>query len=367
MSIATPIPEGTRLDHVQVLRGLAASLVLLAHMGQVEARGSDRVILPESLDWGMMGVDLFFVISGFIMVFVTRHWQEKQFRARSARVGEFLFARATRIYPLYWIITLALFAVWIVRPDLVFSSSPNEPQVLNTILLIPAYAYPLLEVGWTLVYEMGFYLLFGILLLAPARWRPLGLLAWAIITLIGNLAGGQNLSALAFHAFNPLVFEFLAGAATGLIFLNVRGDRTFGFILLAIGLVGLFMWFFSAVPFQDGWPRVLCLTLPSCTLLLGAAWLDRAGVRAPSFLISLGDWSYSLYLTHLLTLVLIARLWRMAGLETLPSIILLITMGIASIIVAALTYFLIERPLLNLARTSRKRIFDRRTKTMATS
>ncbi|GLQ22075.1 exopolysaccharide production protein ExoZ [Algimonas porphyrae] len=360
MSIATPIAEGTRLNHVQALRGLAALLVLLAHMAQVEIRGTDRTILPESFDWGMMGVDLFFVISGFIMVFVTRNWRENHLHDRLARVGEFLFARVTRIYPLYWIVTLALFMVWMLRPDMVFSSSPNEPQIFNTVFLVPAYAYPLLEVGWTLVYEMGFYLLFGLLLLAPARWRPWGLLAWAAITLTGNLSGWQTGSAIAFHAFNPLVFEFLAGAATGLIFLRIKGDRIYGAILLAIGLAGLFMWFFSAVPFQDGWPRVLCLTLPSCAVLLGAAWMDRAGLRAPRFMVHLGDWSYALYLTHLLTLVLVARLWRKAGLEDVPSIVLLVVMGVAAILVAALTYRLIERPLLTLAKASRKRLFKER-------
>lgn len=360
MAIASPIPSAQRLEHVQALRGLAALLVMFAHMVQIEPRGVDAPILPASLDWGMMGVDLFFVISGFIMVYVTRDWQADRLDTRSRQVGEFLFARATRIYPLYWIITLALFVVWLVQPDMVFSSSPNEPQLLNTILLVPAYAYPMLEVGWTLVYEMGFYLGFAVLLLAPSRWRPWALLLWAVITLGGNLAGWQGLSAIAFHLFNPLVLEFLAGTATGLIFLRVKGDRMVGTVLVMIGLSGLFMWMFSDVPFQDGWPRVLSLTLPSCMVLLGAAWLDRAGVKAPKFMVHLGDWSYSLYLTHLLSLVFLARVWRWVGLEALPAPLLLITLTLFGISVAALTYFLIERPLLRAARTSRERLFSKR-------
>jgi exopolysaccharide production protein ExoZ len=117
---------------------------------QIEGRTAVNPILPSQLDWGMMGVDLFFVISGFIMVYITRDWREGGGR----KVPEFLFARITRIYPLYWVVSGALLAVWFVRPDLVFSSSRNTPELLNSLFLIPAHAYPLLEVGWTLVYEM---------------------------------------------------------------------------------------------------------------------------------------------------------------------------------------------------------------------
>ncbi|WP_298918710.1 acyltransferase [uncultured Algimonas sp.] len=348
MSIATP----SRLDHVQALRGLAAMLVLLAHLALIERRSLADPFLPVSMEWGMMGVDLFFVISGFIMVFVTRDW-----RGGGGGVPEFLFARATRIYPLYWVVTAALLLVWVVRPDLVFSSSPNDPQWLNTLLLVPSAAYPLLEVGWTLVYEMMFYVLFALILFLPAKVRPAGLAVWAAAVIVGHVGGWQAAGALAFHLFSPLTLEFLAGTAVALIYLRMRGNRTVAFALVLAGLAGLAVWFFIGGAFQDQGARVLRLTLPACALLLGAAWLDRHGATAPAFAVRLGDWSYSLYLTHLLSLVLVEKLWGLAGLEGLPAPVFLIVAVGTALVIAALTYRLIEKPLIDRARGARKRLF----------
>jgi peptidoglycan/LPS O-acetylase OafA/YrhL len=349
MSIATPI----RLDHVQALRGLAAFLVLLAHLMQIEGRTATAPMLPGQLEWGMMGVDLFFVISGFIMVFITR----SQTEGGGRHVPEFLFARISRIYPLYWVVSAALLIVWIVRPALVFSSSPNEPELLNSLFLVPAFAYPLLEVGWTLVYEMMFYLLFALILLLPARRRPWGLLIWAVVLVVGNLSGAQNFGATAFHLFSSLSLEFLAGAATALLYLRVSGSRMAAYSLIALGIIGMGVWFFIGGAFEDQWPRVIRLTGPACALILGAAWLDRHGAVAPAFAVTLGDWSYSLYLTHILSLVLMGRLWTLAGLNDLPAPILIMALILFSMIVAGLTYYLIERPLIHAAKQARRRLF----------
>lgn len=351
MSIATP----TRLDHVQALRGVAAFLVLIAHLTQVEGRTATSPMLPGQLEWGMMGVDLFFVISGFIMVFITRGLTEGGTR----HVPEFLFARVSRIYPLYWVVSAALLLVWLIRPEMVFSSSTNDPQWLNSLFLIPAYAYPLLEVGWTLVYEMMFYVIFALILLLPGRHRPWGLLLWAIVLIGGNLSGAQSLGATAFHLFRSLSLEFLAGAATALIYLRVSGSSAAGYGLVVIGVIGLGVWFFIGGPFEDEWPRVLRLTVPACALILGAAWLDRHGATAPRFAVHLGDWSYSLYLTHILSLVLLGRLWTLAELNDLPAPFLIIALIVFSLVVAGLTYYLIERPLIHLARHGRGRLFKR--------
>lgn len=352
MSIATP----TRLDHVQALRGVAAFLVLMAHLMQIEGRTATHPMLPSQLDWGMMGVDLFFVISGFIMVYITRDWRDGGGR----KVPEFLFARITRIYPLYWVVSAALLAVWFVRPDLVFSSSRNTPELLNSLFLVPAHAYPLLEVGWTLVYEMMFYILFALILILPGRFRAFGLLLWAGLVIGGNLMGAQYWGSIPFHLFSSLSLEFLAGAATALIYLRIQGSRPLAYGLIGLGVIGMGIWFFIGGPFQDEWPRVLRLTGPACALILGAAWLDRHGAKAPIAAVRLGDWSYSLYLTHLLSLVLLGRVWTMAGLSDLPAPVLIFALIAFSLLIAGLTYYLIEKPLINLARQARFRLFRRK-------
>ena len=359
MSFETP----TRLNAVQALRGLAATLVLLSHLGQIEARTVASPLLPSSTDWGNMGVDLFFVISGFIMVYITRDWV----KGGLSRLPEFLFARVTRIYPLYWIVSAALLIVWWVRPDLVFSSSGNEPQLLNSLFLVPAYAYPLLEVGWTLVYEMMFYVLFAALLILPSKARIWGLLALTIMVCVGYALGLQQGSALQFHLFSPLVLEFLAGTFVGLAYLRLRGSARLGWGLLILGLCGMLVWFVLGVPFEDQGPRVWRLTLPAAALVLGAAWLDRTKLSVPNFAVALGDWSYSLYLTHLLTLGLIAQIWRLLGWQDGPAVIFLVSAVAASLLVAGLTYQLIEAPLIGKARSIRRKFFDPKTRKPASS
>jgi peptidoglycan/LPS O-acetylase OafA/YrhL len=349
MSIATP----TRLNHVQALRGFAAMLVLLSHLAQIEARAVMSPWLPSTSEWGNMGVDLFFVISGFIMVFVTR----SDVKSPTTYVPEFLFARVARIYPLYWIVSAALLIVWLIRPDLVFSSSANDPQWLNSLFLIPAYAYPLLEVGWTLVYEMMFYVLFAFLLLLPRHYLPWGLLGWALWVAAGYMFGWQNENALAFHFFSPLVFEFIAGAVVGLIYLNVTGSRGLALLCIALGLAGLLIWFFIGGTFEDQGPRVLRLLGPACLLVLGAAWLDRHGSSVPEAFVRLGDWSYALYLTHLLSLSAFGLIWSALGLSHWPAGIFILLSTSVALIGAALTYRFIEAPLIETAKRLRQKIF----------
>lgn len=355
MAIAT----STRLSHVQTLRGFAAMLVLFSHLFVIEGRASANPILPEAATFGMMGVDLFFVISGFIMVYVTREWAQSGI-GKGARIWDFLFARVSRIYPLYWVVSAAVLAVWIVRPDLVFSSSENDPQLLNSLLLMPAWAYPLLEVGWTLVFEMGFYLVFALLLFLPRRLRPAGLCLWGGAVALGLATGLSEKNPLFWHLFHPLTFEFLAGAFAARLFLRFDGSIPLAYVLILLGLSGFLFWTLLGGDFENGWWRVIRFTLPSVTLLLGAAWLDRHEVGAWQPAITLGDWSYSLYLTHLLSLSVIALIWRRFGFSDLPSILFLLVATVAAIIVSGLTYRLIEAPLLARTRSIRRAHFQSR-------
>ena len=146
---------------------------------------------------------------------------------------------------------------------------------------------------------------------------------------------------------------------TAHIFLRAKGSRVLAYALVAIGLAGMGVWFVIGGPFEDQWPRVLRLTLPACALILGAAWLDRHGAVAPRAAVRLGDWSYSLYLTHLLSLVLLEKIWKMVGLSGAPSAMLIISLIVFSLLVAGLTYDLIEKPLIGVAKRARERLFTR--------
>ena len=331
--------------------------VLFAHLLGIEARTVSAPVLPDAAHLGMFGVDLFFVISGFIMVFITETRKRGPGASRPRTAAHFLWRRALRIYPLYWVVTAALAVVWLFRPELVFSSSPNQPQLFNTIFLTPSPWYPLLEVGWTLVFEMGFYIVFAAILLLPARLRAFGLIGWAFVVAAGLALGVDSANAVLATLFNPLTFEFLAGAAVAYLFLKLEGSRSLGLLLAALGLAGFAVWFTPILTAPDGlfayaetWPRVLRATLPASALVLGAAWLDRHGPTAPRAAVRLGDWSYSLYLTHLLSLVLLAKLWGMAGLEGVPNAVFVPLAVAFAVFVAWLTYGAVERPLLRATR-----------------
>ena len=111
----------------------------------------------------MSGVDLFFVISGFVMVTITGN----QFQ-RAGFVREFLFHRITRIYPLYWLFTLLALAVLLARPDMLKRSFEAQ-ELVRSVLLLPQDGLPLLMVGWTLIHEMYFYIVFSLLLVSERR------------------------------------------------------------------------------------------------------------------------------------------------------------------------------------------------------
>ena len=130
------------LVNIQALRGVAASLVVLSHLGVVEAKYGGDTILPGETILGFSGVDLFFVISGFIMVHVTRG----DFGA-PRKAGAFLFSRFTRIYPLYWLVSLFLIVVWLRWPDMVFASATGSPDLIKSLALWPESRPPLLAVS----------------------------------------------------------------------------------------------------------------------------------------------------------------------------------------------------------------------------
>lgn len=358
MSIETPQTHAPLLTSVQALRGLAALLVVATHLWVIERKYSPDAITPEWFSHGAGGVDLFFVISGFIMVYVT------QAATRGGKgVGEFLFARAGRIYPLYWVVSLALLAVWFVRPEMVFGSY-EDPNLVKSFLLWPdvrpgnSLRPPLLLVGWTLVHEMSFYLIFALSLFLSRRFLPIFLGLWTVIFLAGNLLGADKMLIAAQIFFHPMTAEFLMGAFAGLAIL--RGVKFPVWIMLGLTLAALIIFpMIQPVHYGFPWTRVLVFGVPSVLLVLACvSWERQSSAKVAKPLVLLGDWSYALYLTHVLTLSLVGRIWALFSRQGLLDNIVMITlMLIATLIVSALTYILIERPLIRAVKKVKKRVF----------
>ncbi len=357
MSFVTPAPK--RLANIQSLRGIAALLVVFSHLWVIEQKYSPDQFLGTWTSFGMVGVDLFFVISGFIMVHVAMNM-----RRGGKSALEFIFARGTRIYPLYWLVSFALLILWLVRPDMVFSSYEAEPNIIKSFLLFPDSRDPLLALGWTLIHEIGFYLVFALALLMKPKWLLPFLLVWAAVIGMGQWAGiGQwagmgALGALPKLLFSPLTFEFLAGAFAGWVFHKSGGK--FALPLLLIGLVLWVIVLFVLISaghnmIENHMGRAVHFTLPATLTVYGLAGIKTT---MPKWTQTLGDWSYSLYLTHVLSLILFGRVWhKFAGESIWDNIPALLILTIASIAVAGLTYKLAEKPMLSAAKSLRRRLF----------
>lgn len=447
-----------KLQSIQALRGFAALLVVFYHIRALENLRIEENGLTE-LPWlggiftnGFAGVDLFFVISGFIMVYVT-HDAGKGLRTSAA----FLFARVTRIYPVWWLFAGVMATYMIVMHGLsghgqgwaaISRSEPLVPYLVKSFLLVPQPQFPILGTGWTLVHEMYFYAVFALFLLLPRKLLPYLLGVWGALVVGGTFLGYSAAYAGTYRdlVFYPMTMEFILGAFAGLAV--TKG------LLWRNGLLTLIatLWLLAALCLQGAettftlqWGRVLWFGLPCSLLIYGVAGLDvqrrlswlvpalggmlvtlvlyqiagvhedspngvrltatiisvgagagtmaiimgaglLAGMQAPHMLrgmmpffsgllsgaSKLGDWSYSLYLCHMIVLSPLRRIFDFAArydalapffrtghpglLDNLTFVVVGATLSIA---VAWMTYRFMERPSIILFGRMRKTLFDR--------
>ena len=141
-----------KLNLLQVYRGIAAVLVVMFHLNQMSAERLNKVTFFNLFKAGWSGVNYFFVLSGFIMVYVHRSAIGKKDQLKS-----FLVKRAVRIYPIYWIITLTVWCLFLVIPGFANNKNLSLGHVIASLLLIPQKDKFILDVGGTLTYEIYFY------------------------------------------------------------------------------------------------------------------------------------------------------------------------------------------------------------------
>ncbi|WP_245410922.1 acyltransferase family protein [Microvirga flavescens] len=291
----------SKLIHIQLLRALAALAVAFLHAQHDAADLAARLGFTfsplDNFPW-MAGVDVFFVISGFIMVYTSRDL----FAAPSGR-GIFLARRIARIVPLYWMVTTLYVVAALVVPVLVHGGLPSVWAVIASYLFIPfdrpGPIQPIYSLGWTLNYEMFFYALFAFVLVLRGRVALL-VLAGALIsfTLIGRVASLPQ--PFAFWT-DPIILEFAFGIGLG--WLRVQGVTLAFFwrALLAIAGVALLAGNVLGPPSEIGAIRFVAWGVPAALLVAAASlgperpasanWLTRFGVRV-------GDVSYAIYLIH---------------------------------------------------------------------
>mgnify|MGYP003633816196 CR=1 FL=1 len=347
-----------KLDSIQALRAVAALAVVLGHIAQLEMRFLPDPVLGPYWLFGFSGVDLFFVISGFVMVHVTRGIDG----ASGHQAGRFLFARVTRIYPPYWLFTLIALAGLVLVPG-IGSRGLDDVSLWGSFLLIPDRSLPILPVGWTLDDELYFYIVFSALLFVPRRFLPAALVIWMAIVLLGDRTGIRVAHAGVNLVFNPLTIEFGMGCALAL--LRPRGGRIAALIAIVVSIITLCVaaWFISPqspLEMPEDWLRVVTQGFPCALLVYAVLTLERIGdFRSPRFLVVIGDWSYSLYLSHVLVLLAGTWLWGrfVPDLGPVDNLAMIALGVVGTVAVSGVTYRLFEKPVLALFHQWRDRLF----------
>jgi exopolysaccharide production protein ExoZ len=356
--VPQPVAEtpSRRIISIQVCRGLAALLVVLAHLHGIETKycASDHLRL---FDHGALGVDLFFVISGVVIASVT---VEKFGHPRDA--GTFLYHRLARIFPIFWIYTTLTLIALHFNPLGNSADQARSFHLLASYLLIPTHLPMLLLQGWTLSYELYFYLaFFFLLLLVPKPIAPWLLALWGIAVIALKLHIGLSPIPIVQVLISPSLLEFLAGCILFHLYRRSRLHPSAGILLLATSVVWLAAIVLYTVHVHANnpdwivdhpWRRPLLYGSFSTLFLLGAIELERTRIiRYLPLLSSIGDWSYSIYLSHALVLALVARLvLRLLPHQASIILITLITLiGLPAVLIAGqLSYVYLERPLLHL-------------------
>jgi peptidoglycan/LPS O-acetylase OafA/YrhL len=296
---------------------------------------------------GPAGVDLFFIISGFVIYTIAVRSFGSELSV-SSRVMGFGLARILRIYPLYWIVFIAasaeiyhagggayLYAKWeMSRAGLFLFSRQNE--------IVP--------VAWSLAYEIYFYAVVTCLLLAGGRWFKSGFLIWAL---------AQAAIIVVFHhsptylIFNPQMLEFLMGVviaeivSRGSLIYFPRASIFFGLFMFLIGGVFALRITLNGNPYGlDNIQRVIWYGIPAALVIYGVVALEPAGFNLPRWLKRVGDASYSLYLTHLVVLAVtqqLARYWHIY--DHIPRPLFAVALFLICIISSRVVYRLFEHPL----------------------
>ena len=330
-----------RFVGIQILRFVAAMLVVVMHLTQavsihITGAGPDKYWAA-----GSSGVDIFFVISGFVMATSTGP-SPSTMLARIQLAWTFLKRRFLRIVPLYWFYTLAKAALLVVLPGLASRSSIDPGHLTASLLFIPAvspwgFVEPTLPVGWTLNFEMLFY---GIFALAIALGVPrirFCLLGLMLVFVAGRYFDG--VVPLAFYA-QAIVFEFVLGICIAVYFPRFKPWPTpAAWLALGIGLMLMF-----GISWSSSADRFLTWGCAAAFLVIGALWLEplTAKTRVLSPLSFLGDASYSIYLSH--TFVVPAGVLALRKMGFQDMLVIAPVVLLAVVLSGCASYLWIERP-----------------------
>lgn len=347
------------LNSLQVLRGFASLAVVANHSFRaVTIYKPLGLLLPAPLllrnDWlveiGAFGVDIFFVLSGFLMIFISKPYVEKR-----KPISDFVANRLIRIWPLYALVTLLVCVLGVARAFKTHTVDFDlEPLRLLSFFFVPSFneknlLQPILGPGWTLNYEILFYICFAVALFVTRKWAVLGLTAILfLLFIIGFVLPPSSIGGK--FLFNSILFEFVFGSFVAIAFLNdsIPSFRAeYWLIAGAISLGVLSQW-----PIDDGY-RALTRGVPAVLIFIGMLRLEGR-VAWSGFLLLLGNASYSIYLMHSIAVGLVAPkvlvLLAHHGLSIVAAELAAAVALVAGVTAGVICYQFVEKPVLKLCR-----------------
>tara|TARA_B100000941_G_scaffold121644_1_gene85631 strand:+ start:202 stop:1185 length:984 start_codon:yes stop_codon:yes gene_type:complete len=310
-----------KIESIQVLRFFAAFSVMMVHLPVFE--------------FGIWGVDIFFVISGFIMMYVTEN-NEKFF----------LLKRIFRIVPLYWILTLGVFVLAIFIPEVLNNTTANTAHLIKSLFFIPfdkngTGHFPILFLGWTLNFEVIFYFLFSLSLVFFKENRMIACSIFIIIFLVFNKVFSEKNFIFETYA-NDIFIEFIFGMVLFMIWKRYKNkistNLTNHFMCLTILLVSIFILNYY------NFSRSISYGLPSLILAIYFLFFLNH-LKFPKILVSLGDASYCIYLLHPYVIQFFYKILEINEYDIIIELVFTLIISIIVFIISLLIYKFIEFPI----------------------
>lgn len=318
--------ENRRYDSIQALRGIAAFSVLLNHIAFVSRGG--------------FGVDIFFCISGFIMIYVTEKSTE-----------HFLIKRIIRVVPLYYLITFITVLGMIIMPEMFEASDIGFLEVVKSILFVPfnnaGVIQPIVRVGWTLNYEMFFYVIVFACIHINKKYRAyIAAFILILFAVVGKLFPSENViytfytdSIIVEFAFGIMAYELLKNNQN--IYCNInKGVRAV--MLIAAGLLYSVMWIPAYMDFFGKYDRYLYYGIPGFLLFI-LVFTACYGINVPRFPVWLGNISFSMYLIHYFIIRGYNRLFCADGKITVFNFVIALIVICIILCISHISYYFFEK------------------------
>jgi exopolysaccharide production protein ExoZ len=332
------------LSILQLLRGIAAVLVVLFHATGMFGVIYDSNYFGGIFKQGKIGVDLFFVLSGFIIYYI--HHKD---RNENGLAKKFVIKRLIRIYPIYWVTILCLLPIYFIVPSFGEGYYKDINVIINAFLLVPQ-ENDFLTVAWSLSYELMFYLFFGFVLFTKKRTIAKFIFgSWMVLSALSPFFKPSNFYMDFF--FNTLNIEFFYGIIVAYLVLNFK--IKFNITLIIVGVVTACLAMYNTIFGFFELDRAIGYGIPSALIILGCVALEFSkNIKTPRLFVYLGDASYSIYLTHYPALSAINKVFSSLGIFNKLGYNVTVTLMVIFTIIAGLIFHsLIEKPMLKILRT----------------